>query len=191
VRVLAGAFKGRRLVTPRGATTRPTADHVRLALLDALAPWLHGARVLDLFAGAGGVGLEALSRGAVHATFVERDPRALAALRANVEALGVATAARAVRGDAVRVLARLEGPFAIVFLDPPYDTELATRALAWLGKGTLTVRGSVVVVQHPTKRPPAGRVGCLATFRARRFGETTLTFYRHETGAPAVEAAAP
>jgi len=89
MRVIAGEFKGRRLVTPRGRRTRPTADQVRLALMDTLGPWLPRARVLDLYAGAGGVGLEALSRGAAHATFVERDAQALRALAANVEALGV------------------------------------------------------------------------------------------------------
>ncbi|MGH7390942.1 MAG: RsmD family RNA methyltransferase, partial [Candidatus Rokuibacteriota bacterium] len=72
MRIIAGEWKGRRLQTPRGETTRPTADQVRIALMDTLMPWLPGARVLDLFAGAGGVGLEALSRGAAHATFVER-----------------------------------------------------------------------------------------------------------------------
>ena len=78
MRVIAGALKGRRLVTPRGAVTRPTADQVRIALMDTLTPWLPHARVLDLFAGAGAVGLEALSRDAGHATFVERDGRAVA-----------------------------------------------------------------------------------------------------------------
>ena len=99
MRVIAGALKGRRLVTPRGTTTRPTADQVRIALMDTLTPWLPGARVLDLFAGAGGVGLEALSRGARHATFVESQVRAVAALEANVGALGVQ-----LTGDDVRAL---------------------------------------------------------------------------------------
>src|SRR5207253_6292631 len=99
MRIIAGAYKGRRLATPRGATTRPTADQVRIALLDTLMPWLPGARVLDLFAGAGSVGLEALSRGAAHATLVERDARAVDALRVNVATLGVETAARVIRDD--------------------------------------------------------------------------------------------
>src|SRR5258708_7542152 len=81
MRVIAGEFKGRRLAAPRGAVTRPTADQVRVALMDALAPWLPGARALDLFAGAGGVGLEALSPGAAPPTFVDRDARVLAASR--------------------------------------------------------------------------------------------------------------
>ena len=187
MRVLAGALKGRRLVVPRGTTTRPTADQVRLALLDALTPSLPGARVLDLFAGAGGVGFEALSRGAAHATFVERDPRALAALDANVEALGVAASTRVVRGDVARVLPRLAmpgGPFTIVFLDPPYDGADVAGTVACLGEGALTRPAAVIVAQHPTKRPPPDRVGCLAMYRTRRFGETTLTFYRHEAGPP-------
>src|SRR4029450_3437918 len=89
MRIIAGALKGRRLVTPRGATTRPTADQVRIALMDTLTPRLPGARILDLFAGAGGVGLEGLSRGAAHATFVERDGQAIAALRETGKGLEV------------------------------------------------------------------------------------------------------
>src|SRR5712691_1735094 len=107
MRVLAGELKGRRLVTPRGATTRPTADQVRIALMDTLTPRLPGARLLDLFAGAGGVGLEALSRGAASVTFVERDRRALAALRDNVTALGVQDRTRVLGDDVPRALDRL------------------------------------------------------------------------------------
>src|SRR5947207_11220611 len=109
MRVLAGALKGRRLQTPRGSTTRPTTDQVRIALMDTLMPRLPGARLLDLFAGAGGVGLEALSRGAAHATFVERDVHAVTALRANVETLGLAAQARVERADVGAALERLAG----------------------------------------------------------------------------------
>src|SRR4030095_1977476 len=107
MRIIAGVFKGRRLVTPRGATTRPTADQVRIALMDAPGPRLPHARVLDLSAGAGGVGLEALSRGAAHATFVERDPRAVEALDENIRTLRGESRAVVARGDAARQLARL------------------------------------------------------------------------------------
>jgi len=178
VRIIAGALKGRRLVTPRGATTRPTADQVRIALMDTLMPRLAGARVLDLFAGAGGVGLEALSRGAATATFVERDARALAALRANVAATGVGDQARPVRDDVFRALGHLarEGArFDVVFLDPPYETDLAGATLQALADGALLAPGAVVIAQHFTKRAPAldppWRV-----VRTRRFGETTLTY---------------
>src|SRR4029450_14025708 len=105
-----------------GATTRPTADQVRIALMDTLGPRLPDARVLDLFAGEGGVGLEALSRGAAHATFVERDPRAVEALDENIRTLGVESRAVLARGDVPRQLGRLATGgrrFEIVFLHPP------------------------------------------------------------------------
>jgi 16S rRNA (guanine(966)-N(2))-methyltransferase RsmD len=184
MKIIAGALKGRRLVTPRGDTTRPTADQVRIALMDTLTPRLPGARVLDLFAGAGGVGLEALSRGAAHATFVERDPRAVTALRANIEALGVGALTQVRRGDVLRelpALYRAGERFDIVFLDPPYDSGLVESTLQSLGGGGLLLAEGLVVVQHFTKRAPGPVIGALASFRIRRFGETTLTFYR---GAP-------
>jgi 16S rRNA (guanine966-N2)-methyltransferase len=182
VRVIAGAFKGRRLVTPRGVTTRPTADQVRIALMDTLGPWLPDARVLDLFAGAGGVGLEALSRGAAHATFVERDPRALEALGENIRTLELEARTQIVRGDVVRQVARLAADgrrFEVVFLDPPYATDDGERALAALGAGALSTPDGLVIAQHLTKRRPA-EYGVLRAFRDRRFGETTLTFFRAE-----------
>jgi 16S rRNA (guanine(966)-N(2))-methyltransferase RsmD len=185
MRIIAGALKGRRLVTPRGDTTRPTADQVRIALMDTLAPRLPEARVLDLFAGAGGVGLEALSRGAAHATFVERDARAVAALRENVTALGLGELARVRRGDVLRELSALYRAgerFDLVFLDPPYEAGLVETTLEALGGGGLLLAEGLVVAQHFTKRAPAAIVGALASFRARRFGETTLTFYRAAPG---------
>jgi 16S rRNA (guanine(966)-N(2))-methyltransferase RsmD len=181
LRVLAGALKGRRLVTPRGSTTRPTADQVRIALMDTLTPRLPDARLLDLFAGAGGVGLEALSRGAAHATFVERDARAVAALRANVETLGVAEQTRVERADVRTALERLarEGErFEVVFLDPPYDEDAVMPTLERLGALPLVLPDGLVIAQHLTKRPPAEVVGRLRAYRTRRFGETTLTFFR-------------
>jgi 16S rRNA (guanine966-N2)-methyltransferase len=183
MRIIAGAYKGRRLATPRGETTRPTADQVRIALLDTLMPWLPEARVLDLFAGAGGVGLEALSRGAAHATFVERDARAVQALRANVTTLGVERAARILRDDVrrgLRTLSREGGRFDVVFLDPPYDGDDVATTLEALGGVELLADDAIVVAQHLTKRAPASSVGGLAAFRARRFGETTLTFFRRD-----------
>jgi 16S rRNA (guanine966-N2)-methyltransferase len=181
VRVVAGTLKGRRLVAPRGATTRPTADQVRIALMDTLAPWLPGARFLDLFAGAGGVGVEALSRGASHVTFVERDARAFAALQQNVAALGLTDAARCLRLDVERALGRLAAGgerFGLVFLDPPYEPDLVTPTLAQLGDGALLAPAAIVIAQHFTKRAPRETVGTLTASRARRFGETTLTFFR-------------
>jgi len=181
VRVLAGELKGRRLVVPRGRTTRPTSDQVRIACLDALMPFLPAGPFLDLFAGAGGVGIEALSRGAPAAAFVEDDACALRALRENLQALGLAGRSRVVRDDAVRGLDRLArdgARFAVAFLDPPYDSPRAGAALARLADGDCLTADAVVVVQHATKAPPAGPVGGLAPWKTRRFGQTTLTFLR-------------
>jgi len=180
MKILAGELKGRRLTTPSGVTTRPTADQVRIALMDTLMPRLPGARVLDLFAGAGGVGLEALSRGAIHATFVERDRRAVAALRDNIAALGLKERARVLAEDVARALDRLvrEGAsFDVVFLDPPYESSLGDAALDHVGAGGLAAADGVVIAQHFTKRAPV-IAGPLTPFRTRRFGETTLTFFR-------------
>jgi 16S rRNA (guanine966-N2)-methyltransferase len=118
VRVVAGEFKGRRLVAPRGTRTRPTADRVREALFSMLGD-VSGARVLDLYAGSGALGIEALSRGAESAVFVERDHAALAALHRNLEATGARAEVR--RQDVARFLARPGGTFDLVFCDPPYD----------------------------------------------------------------------
>jgi 16S rRNA (guanine(966)-N(2))-methyltransferase RsmD len=180
MRVIAGAFKGRRLVAPRGRLTRPTADQVRLALMDTLMPWLPGARVLDLYAGGGGVGLEALSRGAAHATFVERDAHAVRALRANITALRVADRCRILRQDALRAVDALAAAgerFTVVFLDPPYDAAVEP-VLDRIARASLLEPGGVAIAQHFTKHPPRDAFGALTVSRTRRFGETTLTFFR-------------
>ena len=119
MRVVAGRFKGRRLAAPRGTRTRPTADRVREALFSMLGD-VGGARVLDLYAGSGALGIEALSRGAGSAVFVERDAKAVAAIERNLAAVGVEETL--VRQDVERFLARADGAFDLVFCDPPYDS---------------------------------------------------------------------
>jgi 16S rRNA (guanine966-N2)-methyltransferase len=117
--VVAGEFRGRRLAAPRGVRTRPTADRVREALFSMLGD-VSGARVLDLYAGSGALGIEALSRGAGSAVFVERDARAAAVIERNLASLGLEQ--KVVRDDAMRFLARARGTFDLVFCDPPYDS---------------------------------------------------------------------
>ena len=149
--------------------------------MDTLMPYLPEARFLDLFAGAGGVGLEALSRGAGRAVLVERDADAAAALRRNVAALRVAPAARVLVMDVGRALNRLAADgdrFDLVFLDPPYGAGLVEDTLLRLGTGAVITLDAIVVAQHFTKQAPPERIGTLAAFRTRRFGETTLTFFR-------------
>ncbi|MBI4608619.1 MAG: 16S rRNA (guanine(966)-N(2))-methyltransferase RsmD [Candidatus Rokubacteria bacterium] len=181
MRVAAGEFKGRRLTAPRGRRSRPTADQVRIACLDTLAPWLAGARFLDLFAGAGAVGIEGLSRGCAVCVFVETDRAAVAALNRNLELLGLADRARVLRREAlaaVELLRREGARFEAIFLDPPYASGLAGETLARLADGALLAPGGLVVVQHLTKAALPGHLGSLEAFKRRRFGETTLTFFR-------------
>ena len=164
MRILAGAWRGKALVAPHGQTTRPTAQRMRQALFDMLmhASWggrtlLDGATVLDAFAGTGALGLEALSRGAASAVFLENDPDALAALRTNVAACQADSRARAIRAD---VLRPPPGRFQnLVFLDPPYGAELVPRAVdalreaGWIASGTLLIaeHGRLDDVQYDAK----------------------------------------
>ena len=150
MRVVAGEFKGRRLVAPRGARTRPTADRVREALFSMLGD-VGEARVLDLYAGSGALGIEALSRGAGHADFVERDPRAVAAIERNLSRLEVDAVVE--RADALRWLARAEGPFDLVFCDPPYD--VASRLAGPLAERLpgLTADDARIVTESDKRNP--------------------------------------
>lgn len=181
MRVTAGELKGRRLVAPRHRRTRPTADQMRVALMDTLAPWLPGARFLDLFAGGGGVGIEALSRGAAEAVFAETDAMALRALRENLRSLDLEPRGRVLRLDAGKAIERFRRAgerFGLIFLDPPYEGPLASQTLAALGDGALSEPGGLVIAQHMTKTSLPETFGLLRRFKTRRFGETTLTFFR-------------
>ena len=181
-RVIAGSAKGIRLRAP-GAGTRPIADRVKQTLFAILEPDLPGANVLDLFAGSGAAGIEALSRGAGRATFLERDKGAAAVIAANLERAHVADRARIVRADALSWLRGPEaagtGPFGVVIVDPPYaETGLLAEALAAVAP--LVPPGARVVAKHFWRDPPPAEVGLLASERERRFGETSLTFYRRQ-----------
>jgi 16S rRNA (guanine(966)-N(2))-methyltransferase RsmD len=175
VRVTGGRLLGRRLRSaPAG--TRPSSDRVRVALFARLGD-LEGARVLDLYAGTGTLGIEALSRGAEAVVFSERAPRSLAVLRENVQALGLEAQARILAGDAVRTIARLgrEGArFDLVLLDPPYAAGEVGRALEALVAARLLVPGAVVVVESG-RRHPVPAVEGLAALDERRYGDTLIT----------------
>lgn len=152
MRIIGGVWRGRRLVAPPGDTTRPTADRVRQALFDRLlhAPWagrpvMEGATVLDAFAGTGALGLEALSRGAAAAVFMERDRAALQALRANIAACGAEARGRVLGADVLRPPAgRACG---LVFLDPPYGQALVPAAVAALAAAGWIAAGSLVLAE--------------------------------------------
>ena len=168
-RIVSGTWGGRRLVVPRDPRVRPTAERVREAWLSILAPELAGARVLDLCAGSGALGLEALSRGASHATFVELGAPSLDAIRRNIEALGASDRATVRRGDAGRFVATLEpGAFDVALADPPFSTDLAGRLAARFRDVPFA---GVLAVEHP----PAVMLDGGET---RRWGDIAVTFFR-------------
>jgi len=175
VRVTGGRLGGRRLRSaPEG--TRPSADRVRVALFTRLGD-LDGARVLDLYAGTGTLGIEALSRGAREVVFVERAPRCVAVLRANVAALALEASARIVNDEAVRALARLgrEGArFDLVLLDPPYAANEVGRALEALVAARVLAPEALVVVESG-RRHPVPAVAGLAPLDERRYGDSVIT----------------
>ncbi|MEJ0016387.1 MAG: 16S rRNA (guanine(966)-N(2))-methyltransferase RsmD [Acetobacteraceae bacterium] len=161
MRIVAGAWRGRSLLAPAGTATRPTADRVRQALFDMLlhAPWagrdtIEDAQVLDVFAGTGALGLEALSRGAAHATFVERDRAALATLRANIAACRAAERSTVLAVDVLAGGALAGPPAGLVFLDPPYRQDLVAAALARLRATGHIAAGALLVAETARDEPP-------------------------------------
>jgi 16S rRNA (guanine966-N2)-methyltransferase len=182
--VIAGSARGTKLAAP-GEMTRPIGDRVKEALFAILEPHLRTGAFLDLFAGSGGAGIEALSRGAPAATFIERDRAAEDVIRLNLERAHLdGPDVHVVRAEAVAWLVSApafgNGPFGAVVIDPPYDKpELLLAALERLGdRGGVLAQGAIVVAKHSSRMEPPDRIGLLASERARRFGETTLTFYR-------------
>jgi 16S rRNA (guanine966-N2)-methyltransferase len=158
VRIIAGRYKGQRLIAPAGAETRPTSDRARQALFDTLmhAPWaqdaVRGAAILDVFAGTGALGLEALSRGAASASFIERGRPALAALRANIAACGASDLCRVVAADVRKPPSG--AAHSLVFLDPPYRQGLVPAALAALGAAGWIAPDAHIVAEVGAAEPP-------------------------------------
>ena len=189
-RIVAGKWGGRRLVTPAGERTRPTAEKVRAALASSLtaAGGLEGARVLDLYAGSGALGLELVSRGASSAVFVERDRTALTALKSNVETLGRSdpdVTLTPVQGEVTGFLARAGygspvGPFDVVVADPPYDlgTDLVLTMLQALQQSGMLARHADLIVERGVKSGDVLWPEPLEGVRSRRYGDTLLCYGR-------------
>lgn len=185
MRVIAGSARGRRLKAPPGQGTRPTSDRVREAMFSSLAPVLDGAVVLDLFAGTGALGIEALSRGAASAVFVELHAKTAEVLTANLTTAGVAGRAQVVRADAASfVIRRPERPFTLVLCDPPYDAPFdgVIDLLAALHAAGGLAPGATVVVERDRRDPALADEpdlrGLLAIDRRRSYGDTVLLYLR-------------
>ena len=183
MRIVAGKFRGASIEAPKGLATRPTSDRVREALFNVLEHGpprfdFEGARVLDLFAGSGALGLEALSRGARCAMFIEESPTARAAIRRNVEALGLTGVTKIRRRDATKLgEAGTLQPFRLIFCDPPYGKRLAERALEEAIDGGWTEQGAIAVLEESidvaVSWPPSFR-----EIDRRRYGDTQIAIAR-------------
>lgn len=178
MRIVAGAFRGRRLNTPKGLKTRPTSDRVREAIFNIIAPHLAGARVLDLFAGTGAMGLEALSRGAESAVFVDESSDAVRLIRSNVTLCGVEDRTRIVQGSVEQALKRICSAgdlFDVIFLDPPYGKGYVEKALPHAAAAARLE--ALAVAEHHVKDVLPESAGGWARFRERRYGDTVISFF--------------
>jgi 16S rRNA (guanine966-N2)-methyltransferase len=179
MRIIGGEARGRRILLPRGCRIRPTADRVKESLF-AILYRLEGSSFLDLFAGSGNVGLEALSRGARSAVFVEKDPRLTDAIRSNLRLLGFEDRAEVINADVqrgIRGLVKRAERFDVVFADPPYDEGFIPELMNWLEGGKLLAEDGTVVLQHSVREPLDGSCSpTLVVADRRRYGDTMLSF---------------
>ena len=178
MRIIAGQARSRRLVGPPGMTTRPMTDRVRESLFSSIAVWIPESVVLDLYAGTGAMGLEALSRGAAQVTFVERDREALIALRANIETIGLG--GTVVSGDVDGYLVRARGQFDVVFVDPPYAVALPSLVETLERVSPLLAQDGIVIVHRRSGEEAPTAVGELELTRERAYGSAVLWRYEKE-----------
>jgi|HubBroStandDraft_2_1064218.scaffolds.fasta_scaffold149141_2 16S rRNA (guanine966-N2)-methyltransferase len=183
MRIIAGTYRSRPMQAPAGLATRPTSDRLRETLFNVLTPRIQGAAFLDLYAGSGAVGIEALSRGAEHVVFVERAPTALKVLRANLVRLGLTDGFSLQTGSVGTYLRRMQTElkqFDLVFLDPPYDAAeeyAATLGLLGGAAENLLSTGTVVIAEHRRKERLEENYGSLARTRLLEQGDAALSFY--------------
>jgi 16S rRNA (guanine966-N2)-methyltransferase len=184
MRVIAGLFKSRTIRAPRGDEVRPTSDRVRESLFSILGGEIDGSSVLDLFAGAGTLGIEAISRGAEFVTFVEISSKVVGILKANLESLGIEDRTAVFAGDVFKTLeelSRRQARFGVVFIDPPYSRGIAQRAVGALARSGVVREGGTVVVEHESRGPLLEEYDGLKLSRRAKFGETAVSIYRrHE-----------
>lgn len=182
MRIIAGEAKGREIQAPKGLSTRPTLAKVKEAMFGMIQFDLLGAHVLDLFAGSGGLGIEAISRGAADAVFCDADRQAVFVIRANIKKLGFESRAAVFQGDAIDLLGRLayEGrAFDIVLLDPPYETSLETEALRALAELRLLTPGAILLCEHSKENPPVFCEG-YDVKKTRKYGDSYVTYATYD-----------
>ncbi len=182
MRVIGGSAKGHRLEKPPGVVLRPTADMVKEALFNILAD-VTGKRFLDLFAGAGGVGIEAASRGAAKVVFVDKNRRCTETVFRNLRSCGIEGGHECLAmevGRALRLLSKKEEQFDVIFLDPPYEEGLVEKTLQDIVRSNILREDGCVAIQHSVREPVEEKAGGLISERERRYGDTVLTFMKFE-----------
>jgi 16S rRNA (guanine(966)-N(2))-methyltransferase RsmD len=198
MRVIAGTYRSRILKSLKGLALRPTSDKVRETLFNVLGPGVAGSRFLDLFAGTGAIGIEALSRGASKVVFVENHAPAAALIRRNLESLGIRKGATVLAADALRALDKLaskeknkSSQYDHIFLDPPYAAAKDyARVLEFLGWGNLLAPGGVVIAEHRRSFDLPEEAGALQCYRVLKQGDAALSFYRRAAAAAGNNASA-
>jgi RNA methyltransferase, RsmD family len=181
VRVIGGVYRSRRLRAVAGQDVRPTSDRLRETLFNILGTSVRDSRFVDLCAGSGAVGIEALSRGARQAVFVEQSRRACAVIEANLRALGITDQANIICRDVIAALKQLAydtAPFDLLFFDPPYASGIYATVLSYLGDSAMLAEDGILAVEHRVKTPPESNYGRLKLFRQLKQGESALAFYK-------------
>lgn len=181
MRIIAGEFKSRIIEFPKLKSVKPTQDRVREAIFNVIAPHIQGACVLDLYAGSGAYGIEAISRGAEHVTFVDNNITCLRTIKHNLDALGISSRAEVIKKDVLKVLDAPSGlkRVDIIFLDPPYYKELAKKTLIKLDHyDILSQYHNIIIAEHHKKDEMPESLDNITLLKQKRFGDTILSFYR-------------
>lgn len=179
MRVISGTLKGRRLVAPVGLSTRPTADRIKESVFNILGHRVQSKHVLDLFAGTGALGIEALSRGATNAVFIDQTKAALTAIRTNIRNLGLDNRARVIQWNITKglsCLASTPATYDLVFMDPPYEAHAIDPALGALMVCGALAPGACIVIEHSIREPLVCPIAALTITDQRRFGKTLVSF---------------
>lgn len=184
MRVIAGELKGRKLTAVPGKSTRPTTDKVKESVFNIIGPYFDGGKVLDLFAGTGSLGIEALSRGMSRGVFIDKDVKALQIVRKNIEACRLEEQASVNRNDARKAIVQLAEKgeiFDLVFLDPPYHMNMIPALVNELDQHGLLAEGAVIVAEHSADTELPDEVASLKRWKQVTYGETSVSFYRKGT----------
>ena len=181
MRIIAGEYKGRMLDFPKNVDVRPTQDRVREALFNVIAPQIQGKLVLDLFAGSGSLGIEAISRGAKKATFVENNLKCIHIIKKNIEKVAIESKTAILKMDVFKALGTFDEKgdiFDIVFLDPPYYKELPKKALIMLSQYDILSPTNTIVIEHFKKDNIPENINNILIYNQKKYGDTVLSFFR-------------